>query len=120
METGYTILRRDLAHEQRTVDLPEKPDYRALCNLIEALLDPERREPIERVNVYLVNEDRYTDMFVSEEGKIAKTWRAPLPRNEDATVIYRANIVAHKPSTDPESLPFIVGPAVLFSRRVWF
>ena len=41
-------------------------------------------------------------------------------RNEAATAIYRNNVLSQVPGKEPETLPCIVGPAVLFSRRVWF
>lgn len=43
-----------------------------------------------------------------------------LPRNEAATPIYRNNWLRQHPKDEPESLPAIYGPAVLFNRRVWF
>jgi hypothetical protein len=41
-----------------------------------------------------------------------------LPRNERATAIYRSRYLARHPSFDPEALPFIAGPAVLFGESV--
>jgi len=59
------------------------------------------------------------DMFVDENGLMKQ-----LPRNEVATTEYRRACLAGKtvvpPPSDPELLNFIVGPAVLFERRVWF
>jgi hypothetical protein len=59
------------------------------------------------------------DMFVGDAGQ-----RKDLPRNDAATVIYRRATLCGRSATpipnDPEELPFIQGPAVLFSRRVWF
>ena len=43
-----------------------------------------------------------------------------LPRNEKATAIYRNNWLTQHPNTDPEMMAFIVGPAVVFSDRVWY
>jgi hypothetical protein len=42
-----------------------------------------------------------------------------LPRNENATVIYRRNALLRQGVKDPETLPWIAGPAVLFERIVW-
>jgi hypothetical protein len=47
------------------------------------------------------------DMFVDDVGLLKR-----LPRNEEATTMYR------RANQNPEDL--IYGPAVLFSRRVWF
>jgi hypothetical protein len=54
-------------------------------------------------------------MFVDEDGHGRER-----PRNEAATTIYRANWLRQHPGVDPETLPWIAGPAVLFDRRVWF
>jgi hypothetical protein len=69
---------------------------------------------IEHVNVW--HTGKYLDMFVDETGVLKA-----LPRNEQATTIYRANVLAHEPETvgDIEELPFIAGDAVLFMEKVW-
>jgi hypothetical protein len=57
---------------------------------------------------------RRTDMFVDKTGRLKR-----LRRNEAATAIYRAGVVARqKPPPPVESLPWIAGDAVLLSRRV--
>ena len=60
-------------------------------------------------------QNAYTDMFVDEDG-----FTKNLPRNEKATAIYRNNWLTQYPNTDPEMMAFIVGPAVVFSDRVWY
>lgn len=59
------------------------------------------------------------DMFVKEDGL-----RLGLARNEVATTEYRRacqmGLTAVPAQKDPEVLNFIIGPAVLFSRPVWF
>jgi hypothetical protein len=65
-------------------------------------------------HVTVLHEGRRADMFVDEDGH-AKA----LPRNDAATAIYRANALAQDAGLDPETLPWIAGPAVLFSRIVW-
>ena len=55
------------------------------------------------------------DMFVDEDGLTKR-----LPRNKKATAIYRNNWLTQHPNTDPESMACIVGPAVVFSARVWY
>lgn len=68
---------------------------------------------IERVAV--LHDGAPMDMVVDEQGHMKG-----LPRNEQATAIYRAASLRRDPDLDPETLPWIAGPAVLFLRRVWF
>lgn len=71
-------------------------------------------EPFERVNVLYRNE--YRDMFVGETSAI----NGRHIRNIRATEIYRNNALANRWADDPESLPAISGPAVLFlDYQVW-
>lgn len=113
IDTSYQIIPPgDAAAPQVTVRWPKKPGYQ----LIKALVEPHLGgEPMEHVTVLC--RGKRSDMFVSELGRLQLTTRAPLPRNERATAIYRTN---WHPGTDPELLPWIAGPAVLFFRRVWF
>lgn len=94
------------------VDLAEKPTFDAIGTAVEPLLGFSMLDT-ERVNVFQAGS--YTDLFVHDSGALLG-----LPRNERATAIYRHNVLAHEPGTDPESLPAIYGPAVLSSRRIWF
>lgn len=91
------------------------PGYDQLRLLIEPLLDG---EPMEHVSVLWAG--KRADMFASELGCMALKTRGPLPRNEEATSIYRANWLSRHPDCEPESLPFIAGTAILFDKRVWF
>lgn len=109
--TVITIMRPGMPEEVREVELPAAPGYRKLDELLRPLLDG---NDLERVNVFWSG--AYTDMFVDETSAL----KGP-PRNEAATAIYRNNWLTHQePGADPESLPAIYGPAVLFNRRVWF
>lgn len=110
MQTAITIFRIGQAPESAEVDLPERPPFHTIRAAVLDFLDG--ADP-ERVNVF--HEGRYTDMFVDEDGI-----KKGLPVNEAATAIYRNNTLTHVPGTDPESLPFVYGPAVLMSRRVWW
>ena len=56
----------------------------------------------------------WTDMFVDEMGALRR-----LPRNDAATRIYRNGFLSKRPDDDPEKLPYIAGPAVVFLRPVW-
>lgn len=72
-------------------------------------------EGFEHVAVLYDGERR--DMFVGETSAI----NGRHIRNIRATEIYRCNTLTNDPGIDPESLPAISGPAVLFPfRRVWF
>lgn len=65
-------------------------------------------------HVLVLHNGKAVDMFVDETGVIKG-----LPRNEQATEIYRRNWLTQHPGTDPETLPHIAGPAVLFEDVVW-
>jgi len=100
---------RDVTPEEREVDWPTEPSFKA----IRALLDPIfLKRPWEHVSVLI--EGRRADMFVDESGHLAG-----LPRNEAATALYRANWMTRHPDADPESIPWIAGVAVLFERIIW-
>ena len=82
---------------------------------LRAVLAPFFDEPFEHVAVLFEGERR--DMFVGE----TSTVNGRHIRNIRGTAIYRANALAQYPGTDPETLPAISGPVVLFpGRRVWF
>lgn len=61
-------------------------------------------------HVAVLFEGTRRDMFVGETSSI----NGRHIRNVRATEIYRNNTMTHHPGTDPESLPAISGPAVLF------
>jgi hypothetical protein len=109
--TEYTIIRANGDEEVHTIELPEVPDYFQLKAIVQPIIG--EHNDFERVAV--LYQEQPTDMFVDELGVLKN-----LPRNERATAIYRNNWLKQKPGTHPETLPWIVGPAVLFSRRVWF
>lgn len=109
--TEYTIIRANGDEEVHSVQLPAEPDYFQLKAIIQPIIG--ERNNFERVNV--LHNDQYTDMFVDEIGPLKG-----LPLNATATAIYRANWIKQHPKVDPDSLPPIVGTAVLFARRVWF
>jgi hypothetical protein len=101
------------------VKWPREPGYHRIRSLVCALVDGD----LEHVAV-LSDFDggrnfNRSDVFVNENGH-----EAGLPRNELATTIYRRATLCGRSGApipaDPEDLPFIVGPMVLFDRRVWF
>ena len=110
MKTGYTIYRTNGTKELSSLDWPEDPGYSA----IKALVQPIVGDSLEHVTV--LHDGERKDMFVDELGHVRKG--GPKPLNEAATEIYHAVIVAY--GWNPETLPTIVGDAVLFHRRVWF
>lgn len=85
------------------------PGYEQLAALINPIVGGE----LEHVSV-LWN-DRPADMFVHETGVLEG-----LPRNVEATAIYRANWLKLHPRWNPEALNWIAGTAVVFEQRVWF
>jgi hypothetical protein len=115
IKTEYTIYRTDGARERGAVDWPESPSLKQ----IHALLDPIIEGPIEHVLVLnpATVEVSAADMFVDEMGHVREG--GPKSRNDAATVLYRANWLRQNPGTDPESLPWIAGAAVLFDRIIW-
>lgn len=121
MLTRLLIMRPDKAHETKKFDLPRDPGYIKLRDIIAPLLGP--TSCLEHVGVLAdftgATKFKPLDMFVDDRGLLKG-----LPRNEAATLIYRrANLMGKThipPVDDPEKLNFIVGPAVLFNRRVWF
>jgi hypothetical protein len=91
------------------VTWPKRPTF----NLIDRLVKPLIGGSIEHISV--LDNGQRRDMFVDDEGK-----KKGLPRNRGATAIYRAHTLTLAPDMDPEDLPEIVGPAVIFARRMWF
>lgn len=106
----YVWLRPGELPKPGTFTIPRQPGYAFLCELIEPMLDGAKLE-----HVTVLYQGRRGDMFVDEFGSVRG-----LPRNEHATSIYRAASLDREPGLDPESLPAIYGPAVVFDRQVWW
>jgi len=108
VKTALIILRADGTREDRSVDMAGDPGLAELRDVLEPILTgrPE--------HVAVLHEGRRTEMFVHEDGH-----GEGLPRNEAATAIYRAAWLRNHPADDPETLPCIAGPAVIFDRIVW-
>lgn len=118
MQTKFTIYWPSGTAEEREADLPATPTFFELEAVLQPIFGPGHW--FEHVTVLKPGlkpgaEPIAADLFVDENGH-----SLGLPRNEAATQIYRANALRQKPKLDPESLAWIVGPAVLFERRVWF
>lgn len=121
MLTKLLIMRPNETSETKEIDLSRDPGYEKLRDIIAPLLG--ERACLEHVSVLAdfsgATKYKPLDMFVDDTGLLKG-----LPRNEAATAIYRrANLMGKThvpPVDDPEKLNFIVGPAILFNRRVWF
>ena len=108
--TTITIMRPGADTETQPIEVAAKPGYLALKSIVAPFLNGGMLE-----HVTVLHDGKRADMFVDDEGLLKG-----LPRNDAATVIYRNNWLTAHPKDDPESLPAIYGPAVLFSRQVWF
>ena len=102
---------------------PEKPTLRAHAEMsanptlreLKAAIGPHfGGAEFEHVAILKPNGHSAADMFVNETGIVKG-----LPRNDEATRLYRANWLKRHPKDDPESLPYIAGAAVVFEERVW-
>ncbi len=119
MKTAYSIHYPDGKTTKHSADLPEHPSYAELAKILDPIFGVHM---FEHVTVFLGDDpDKAprTDMFVDENGH-----RRNLGLNVFATEVYRnATRLRHmkeqKPF-NPGKLPEIVGPAVLFARRVWY
>ena len=115
VEIRILVMKPNGPNETRTFELPERPAYGELRELLRLLLgdvDPEHVSVLADFAGGLVF--KRADMFVDEMGH-----RKGLPRNENATVIYPRNALLHQGVRDPETLNWIAGPAILFERIVW-
>jgi hypothetical protein len=115
METRVLVMKPGEPNETRTFELPERPRYNEIVDLVELLIGVTRAEHVTVIADFSGGlAFRESDLFVDEMGH-----PKGLPRNENATIIYRRNALLHQGVKDPETLPWIAGPAVLFERIVW-
>ncbi len=111
IETGMLLIHAVVgAPEESSVHLMPQPGYDELKRILAPIFAP---DGFEHVAVLYGGERR--DMFVGETSALGSQ-----PRNITATAIYRNAWLTQNPLDDPESLPAICGPAVIFMRRVWF
>ncbi|CCF19137.1 protein of unknown function [Pseudorhizobium banfieldiae] len=97
------------ATEERLVTIAGKSsNYEALKRAMAGVFD----EPFEHVAVLFEGNRR--DMFVGETSSI----NGRHIRNIRGTAIYRNNALTREPGLDPESIPAISGPVVLFPDRI--
>lgn len=62
--------------------------------------------------VEVIVDDRKKSMVVDDLALVKD-----LPRNERATAIFRSQYVELNPESNPERLPYIAGPAVIFDQK---
>lgn len=120
IDTPYRVYLPDGSIGGGNAMLAKQPSLRALHGIIDPILAGGDLEHVSVLAKYHPVDDlRILDMFVDENGHLKG-----LPRNELATEHYRrATLMGRTRSTvpsDPEELDFVVGPAILFSRKVWF
>lgn len=114
METKYTILIPGEPARDASVDVPVQPSYGDFKRTIGPILTANIPGEWEHVTIMLPDGNR-SDMFV-DENFLARG----LPRNPEATEHYRRATMTREPKTNPEDLPPILGPAIVFHRRIWF
>ncbi len=105
----YILMEPDKDDAEDVIQMSREPSAIELTVAMRRLLGAEHYE-----HVYVLYQGKQRDMFIDEFSH-----RKHLPLNVSATKIYRAATLRRKPNTIPASLPVIVGPAVLFARRVW-
>lgn len=109
MHTTYIVFAIGEAPVTHACSLSDPPTFEELKAIVEPILGA----PLEHVSC--LQDGRRADLFVDELSA-----NKGLPRNDEATRIYRTNMLTTNPDLDPETLPVVFGPAVMFSRQVWF
>ena len=110
MKTTYYVLDILGRPREQSVDWPRDPGSDRIKALVQPLLKGGNPD-----HVTVLHNGERGDMFVDDKGQ-----EKQLARNIKATRIYRAATLARAPQTDPESLPWIWGIAILFDRVVWY
>ena len=91
------------------VHWPARPSWNQIRSLVLPLLE---YEPMAHLPVLYGN--TRGDLFFGEDAE-----KQGLFRNGVATSIFRAALLRRDLGRDPETLPVIYGPAVVFHRQVW-
>jgi hypothetical protein len=115
METVFNVLSVDGEAGANVVDLPEFPTRDELRLVVEPYLSGMAMHHVRVLAPAggLVRVRDTVDLFCGETAVLRR-----LPVNREATQLYRAAHLLFHHDDDPESLPHIAGPAVLFLRRV--
>jgi hypothetical protein len=109
--TTYRVFGETGVVADHAILMERKPLYDELRSLIEPHLDGAAAM---HVRVLCPHLNAWTDMFIDAVGAIKG-----LPRNDAATKIFRYASLSKHPDDDPEKLPYIAGPAVVFLRSIW-
>jgi hypothetical protein len=109
--TTFWVFTETGAFADHEILMKRKPVYSELCSVVEPHLGGARLMHVRVLCPYL---DVWTDMFVDDMGALKR-----LLRNDAATEIYRNSFMSKRPDDDPEKLPYIAGPAVVFLRPIW-
>jgi hypothetical protein len=109
--TKYRVIPETGSFADHEIMLEKKPVYADLRGVVEPHLGGAN---LMHVRVLCPLLGAWTDMFIDEMGALKR-----LPRNDAATTIYRNGFLSKNPDDDPEKLPYIAGPAVVFFRPVW-
>jgi hypothetical protein len=106
----FHVFATDGTHDEHVAQMSVPPKL----DEIKAAVMPHLGTAKHLEHVAVLHWDRRCDMFVDDNG-------VPdlLDRNDEATKIYRFNWMQQHPEQDPETLPYIAGPAVLFEQIVW-
>jgi hypothetical protein len=103
----FTVSGLSVDHE---VLMERNPIHEELFDLVEPHLGG--ASPM-HIRVLCPYTNVWTDMFIDNMAALKR-----LPRNEEATKIFRNGYLAKRPNDDPEKLPYIAGPAVVFLRPI--
>jgi hypothetical protein len=109
--TRYRVFTETGGRVDHEILMEKKPVYQDLFALVEPHLGGASPMHIRVLCPFL---NAWTDMFIDDMGALKR-----LPRNEEATRIFRNGYLAKRPGDDPEKLPYIAGPAVVFLRSLW-
>lgn len=115
MITRYILLRPDAAPEGGQINWPRFPGLERVRALVPTIDFRDYHQSLVLADMRGGDNFVPTDLFFDNQG-VAKN----LPRNEEATAIYRRGFMLRMPNRDPEKLSAVFGLALLFSRRVWF
>jgi hypothetical protein len=111
ISTKYRVFVEGGSFVEHETLMEKKPVYDDLRSLIEPHLGGGR---LMHVRVLCPILGVWTDMFIDDLSALKR-----LPRNDEATRIYRHGLLSEHPGDDPEKFPYIAGPAVVFLRPVW-
>lgn len=112
MRTAFNVLLPTVAPLRRTIDCPRY----LTADWIDALCAP-YFDGYQPTRLRVRHNDRPCDMFVPQLPE-ARLGRSITRINPIATSLWRAKLRADQPELDPDSLPAILGAAILFERCV--